>query len=155
MPDIRPATRDDTRGIHSLIAEVYAEYDCTLDVEGDEPHLIEPEVYFRRSGGELWVVEDEGIVRASGAVYLHREAGELKTLYVHPSLRRQGWGRRLVLMAMEHARRAGKRRMILWSDTRFLDAHRLYMSMGFSQTGVRKLHDSNNSVEYGFVKALI
>src|ERR1051325_5020884 len=117
-PRLRPAEDQDTGGIQALIAEVYAEYDCRLDVERDEPYLSDPARYFRRSGGELWVVFDEGVVKASGAVWLHAgAAAELKTLYVHAGLRRQGWGRRLVTLALEHARRAGRRRMILWSDT--------------------------------------
>jgi len=87
-------------------------------------------------------------------VLLHADAAELKTLYVHRSLRRQGWARRLVQMAIEHARLRGRQQMILWSDTRFLDAHRLYTNMGFLQTGKRELEDSNNSIEYGFELAL-
>jgi putative acetyltransferase len=85
---------------------------------------------------------------------LHEDAGELKTLYVHPSLRRQGWGRKLTTLAIDYARRGGKRKMILWSDTRFLDAHRLYRSMGFNEMGSRELFDSNNSIEYGFEMAI-
>ncbi len=156
MPlQLRPAEEQDTDGIQTLIAEVYAEYDCRLDVEQDEPYLSAPATYFRQSGGELWIIEDAGLVKASGAVFLHAgEVAELKTLYVHPSLRRQGCGRRLVEMAIEHASRMGCRRMILWSDTRFLDAHRLYTAMGFLQTGQRELTDVNRSVEYGFERPL-
>jgi putative acetyltransferase len=154
MPQLRRATAQDTDALLALIAEVYAEYDCTLDVEHDEPHLLEPDVYFRRSGGELWVVEDEQVIKGSVAVFLHPEAGELKTLYIHRTLRRQGWGRRLAGLAIEHARRMGRTRMILWSDTRFLEAHRLYLTMGFRRSGRRALHDSNNSVEYGFTITL-
>jgi predicted GNAT superfamily acetyltransferase len=58
-------------------------------------------------------------------------------------------------MAIEYARQSGKQKMILWSDTRFADAHRLYRSMGFQEVGERELHDSNNTVEYGFERALI
>jgi GNAT superfamily N-acetyltransferase len=154
MPQLRHAAARDTGGIQALIAEVYEEYGCRLDVERDEPHLLEPATYFRLSGGELWVVEDGDAIKGSCAVFLHPDAGELKALYIHRTLRRQGWGRRLVLLAMEHARRAGKPRMVLWSDTRFLDAHRLYTSMGFQPTGVRELNDSNNSIEYGFALPL-
>ncbi|HVG32231.1 MAG TPA: GNAT family N-acetyltransferase [Pyrinomonadaceae bacterium] len=153
-PRLRLAQVQDTDGIQRLIAEVYGEYDCTLDVERDEPYLTDPAKYFRESGGELWVVEDEGVVKASGAVLLHADSAELKTLYVHRSLRRQGWARQLVQMAIDHTRRAGLRQMILWSDTRFLDAHRLYTNMGFLQTGKRELKDANNSIEYGFELAL-
>lgn len=147
---LRPTVPADVPGILSLIGEVYAEYGCVLDAEGEERHLLEPGTYFRGHGGEFWVVEEDGQVRATAAVALHEDSGELKSLYVHPSLRRQGWGRRLTTLAIDYARAAGKPKMILWSDTRFRNAHRLYRNLGFTQTGVRDLNDSNNSVEYGF-----
>jgi ribosomal protein S18 acetylase RimI-like enzyme len=146
----RPTVPADVPGIHNLIAGIYAQYDCVFDVERDERHLLEPGPYFRSHGGEFWVVEKDGHIVATVAVLLHDDAGELKTLYVHPSLRRQGWGRRLTKLAMDYTRQHGKTKMILWSDTRFTDAHRLYRSMGYRETGTRELHDSNNSVEYGF-----
>ena len=150
----RPSVPEDVPGILALISEVYGEYDCVLDAETEERHLLEPGPYFHAHDGEFWVVEDEGIVRATVAVMLHEDAGELKSLYVHSSLRRQGWGRRLTTLAIDYARAGGKRKMILWSDTRFLDAHKLYRSMGFRETGSRELFDSNNSVEYGFEMAI-
>jgi putative acetyltransferase len=150
---VRPTVPEDVPGILTLIGEVYTEYDCVLDAE-EERHLLEPGPYFRAHGGEFWVVEDGGKVRATVAVMLHEDAGELKSLYVHPDLRRQGWGRRLTELAIDYARARGLRRMILWSDTRFTSAHSLYRGMGFRETGVRELHDSNNSVEYGFEKEL-
>lgn len=150
---VRPTVPEDVPGILALIGEVYTEYDCVLDAE-EEHHLLEPGPYFRERGGEFWVVEDEGKVRATVAVMLHEDACELKSLYVHPSLRRQGWGRRLTELAIAYARSRGRGLMILWSDTRFTSAHRLYRGMGFRETGVRELHDSNNSVEYGFEKQL-
>ncbi|HEV7842158.1 MAG TPA: GNAT family N-acetyltransferase [Pyrinomonadaceae bacterium] len=150
----RPTVPEDVPGILALIAEVYGEYDCVLDAETEERHLLEPGPYFRARGGEFWVVEDAGRIVATAAVMLEEEAGELKSLYVHTSLRRQGWGRRLTELTIEYARARAKRRMILWSDTRFLDAHSLYRNLGFREMGVRELHDSNNSVEYGFELSL-
>jgi ribosomal protein S18 acetylase RimI-like enzyme len=147
---LRPTVPEDAPGILSLISEVYAEYDCVLYAETEERHLLEPGPYFRKYGGEFWVVEEDGTVRATAAVMLHEDSAELKTLYVHPSLRRQGWGRKLTTLAIAYARAAGKRKMILWSDTRFTDAHRLYRNLGFTEMGIRDLNDSNNSVEYGF-----
>jgi putative acetyltransferase len=151
---LRPTVPEDVPGILALIAEVYGEYDCVLDAETEERHLLEPGPYFRKRGGEFWVVEDAGRIVATAAVMLEEDAGELKSLYVHTSLRRQGWGRRLTELTIEYARAKSKRRMILWSDTRFLDAHRLYRSLGFREMGTRELHDSNNSIEYGFELSL-
>ena len=150
----RPTVPDDVPGILRLISGVYLEYGCVLDAEKEERHLLAPGPYFRSQGGEFWVVEAAGIVRASVGVMLLEDAGELKSLYVHRSLRRQGWGRRLTELAIEHARQNLRPMMLLWSDTRFLDAHRLYRSMGFTEFGTRDLHDSNNSIEYGFEKPL-
>ncbi len=155
MLQLRPARPQDTPGVLALVAEIYREYECVLDAENEEPHLLAPGSYFRRSGGEFWVVEEDDAVKATVAVSLHQEVAELKTLYVHSSLRRRGWGVRLVNLATEHAREAGKLSIILWTDTRFLDAHRLYRRMGFSECGERELHDSNNSKEYGFTKSLV
>jgi N-acetylglutamate synthase-like GNAT family acetyltransferase len=154
MPRLRPTIPQDVPGILALIKAVYSEYGCVLDAEHEDTHLLNPGPYFRERGGDFWVVEEQGKVAATVALTLHNDAGEIRCLYVHRSLRRQGWGRRLSKMAMDLARRAGKRRMILWSDTRFVAAHALYRAMGFSQHDTRELHDSNNTVEYGFETAL-
>ncbi len=154
MPLLRPTVTPDVSGILSLIDAVYREYDCTLDAEHEERYLLEPGTYFRDGGGEFWVVEEAGEILATVAVLLRDDTAELKSLYVHPSLRRQGWGRRLVDVAIEHARRMGQTQMMLWTDTRFADAHRLYRGMGFRECGARELHDSNNTVEYGFEMSL-
>ena len=147
---LRPTVPDDVPLIFVLIDEIFAEYDCKLNVETEDVHLVAPGPYFRQRGGEFWVVENDGAILATVAVLLHEDAGELKALYVHKTLRRHGWGRRLTNLAIDFARGASKPRLILWSDTRFTDAHRLYRKMGFHEFGERDLHDSNNSKEYGF-----
>jgi putative acetyltransferase len=154
MPLLRTATANDTAGILKLIAEVYAEYGLVLDTDNDEPHLLHVTDFFRSRDGDFWVVDDDNLTRATVGVFLTEAAAELKTLYVHPSLRRQGWGRRLVELVMDYSRHAGKRKIQLWSDTRFINAHRLYKQMGFTECGMRQIHDSNMSEEYGFEKQL-
>jgi putative acetyltransferase len=53
------------------------------------------------------------------------------------------------------ARSAGATGMVLWSDTRFTDAHRLYTRAGYQKSGrVRSLHDRSNTDEYEFVRTL-
>jgi N-acetylglutamate synthase-like GNAT family acetyltransferase len=153
MELLRPAAPPDSPAIRALIAAVYAEYGCVLDEE-EEPHLRDPGAYFRESGGDFWVLETDGQVRATVAVALHDDAAELKSLYAHPELRGKGVGARLAEHAMQHARERGRRRMFLWSDTRFEAAHRLYRRLGFVEVGSRELHDSNHSVELGFERPI-
>jgi N-acetylglutamate synthase-like GNAT family acetyltransferase len=154
-PVVRPTVPADVPGILALVGEIYAEYGCVLDAEHEDTHLLDPGPYFRARGGEFWVVESGGAVLATGAVALLADAGELRSLYVHRCLRRQGWGRRLTERAMQHAQGAGRQKMVLWTDTRFLAAHALYESLGFRRCGVRELHDSNQTREYGYEKPLI
>ena len=152
---VRPTEAADVPAILALVGGVYREYGCVLNAEEEDTHLLDPGPYFRQRGGEFWVVESAGAVRATSAVELHPESAELRCLYVHAALRRQGWGRRLTELAMQYARNAGRGRMVLWSDTRFVAAHRLYESLGFWRTGrERELHDSNDTREYEFERDL-
>jgi putative acetyltransferase len=85
------------------------------------------------------------------------EAGiaEIHRVYVRPDQRGKGLGSSLVRAVERHAREHGATRMVLWSDTRFTDAHRLYKKLGYTQTdGLRDLGDISNSSEYHFEKAL-
>ncbi len=146
---VRPTLPDDVPGILNLIAAVYAEYGQILNTD-EEPHVLAPGPYFRSHGGEFWVVPEQGHILATCGVKVEDGIAELKTLYVHPSLRRMGWGKRLVELSMQHSRSSGATAMFLWSDTRFLDAHRLYRRLGFEHDGLRELKDSNLTWEYGF-----
>jgi len=148
---VRKTVPADAPAIQQLVNGVFGEYGLVIAVDGVDKHLADPAEYFHARGGEFWVVEDGGrIVATVGALPQNSETVELKALYVHPSIRRQGWGRRLTALVMDYARAAGNKRVILWSDTRFTDAHRLYRNMGFRPCGQRDLHDTYNSSEYGF-----
>ncbi len=152
---IRPVMDEDLPDVHDLIGEIYREYGMTLNLDDEvEQHLLDPGRHFRTNGGEFWVVRDmnETLI-ATAAVYLDPEdetTAELKSLYVRKVSRRGGFGRLLVTLAMRYARARGRRRFILWSDTRLTAAHALYGSMGFERIGERTIVDSNNSREYGF-----
>ena len=80
---------------------------------------------------------------------------ELQMLYVMAPWRRLGLGSRFVDLVESETRRRGQSSLELWSDTRFLDAHRLYRSLGFEQLpDVRELHDLSATREYRFRKSL-
>ncbi len=146
--------------LHALIERCYREYALTLNLNDEcEQHLANPSTYFRSHQGDLWVLtDDEGIVRASAALYVHVDRAEpiaeLKCMYVDPTWRRRGVGRAMTEHILNAARDAGCATIELWSDTRFDAAHRMYESLGFERAGRRELTDSNNSAELGYRRDL-
>ncbi|MGL4442093.1 MAG: GNAT family N-acetyltransferase, partial [Alsobacter sp.] len=57
----------------------------------------------------------------------------------------------LLGMGIDHARTQGATRLVLWSDTRFVDGHRFYVRHGFHRfAGTRALHDAAATLEFGF-----
>ena len=73
---------------------------------------------------------------AAGCIALRpfdADTGEVKRLYVRPAFRRTGIGKRLAIRALEAARRAGYRRLVLDTLDRMESAVRLYEKLGFRQ----------------------
>lgn len=157
--DLRPATDGDAAGVRRLIGGCFAEYEgCVLDPDGIDAWMAAPASSDADKDGQFWVLaqRDDGTLCACIGWGKDRPGRiELKNLYVSAMARRHGLGRRLVALVEAAAREQGAATVVLWSDTRFLDAHRLYEGLGYQRTGdQRALHDPSNSIEYGFVKAL-
>jgi putative acetyltransferase len=158
LPVIRPVVDSDRQDLFGLIAICYADYPgCFVDPHDDLPDLRAPSTSYATTDGAFWVVEDErGRVCACVAVDFPKTGiAELHRLYVRPDQRGQGLGSRLVRQAESYARSRGAARMMLWSDTRFTTAHRLYTRLGYvQQEEIRQLTDISQSAEYGFEKKL-
>ena len=155
---IRPVVDSDRQDLFGLIAICYADYPgCFVDPHDDLPDLRAPSASYEQTGGAFWAVEDErGRVCACVAVdFPDLGTAELHRLYVRPDQRGMGLGSRLVHQAEAHARSSGASRIVLWSDTRFVTAHRLYTRLGYVQAeGQRHLADISQSAEFRFEKAL-
>ena len=148
---IKPIVQSDVPKVVKLIGDIWAEYGCVLDTSIEEQYLLTPGQYFHERNGEFWVVKAGNRIVATVAVTFNDDnVAELKSLYVHRDQRGSGLGERLTRMAIELAKEQGAREMVLWTDTRFTKAHRLYERMGFAKTGSRRLDDINNTTEFGF-----
>jgi putative acetyltransferase len=80
---------------------------------------------------------------------------ERKKVYVAKGARQMGLGARLCSLVEVEVMSRRINVIELWSDTRFLDAHRQYESRGYVRgSDTRELHDKSNSVEYYYRRVL-
>lgn len=83
---------------------------------------------------KLWIAELNG--RIAGSIFVQPHAGDstvaqLRMLFVEPAARGQGVGERLVTETVAFARKAGYRRIMLWTQASLAAARRLYERAGF------------------------
>ena len=146
------AARADAPGVVELIGRVYREYDFVYQPEVEVPDLFRFDQHYAPPRGAFFVVREHHVVVGSvGVERLGDGSAELHRLYLDARLRGRGTGRALVEAVLDWCRTERIPRLILWSDTRFDQAHRLYERMGFRRTGERVLPDDlNQTREYGF-----
>jgi GNAT superfamily N-acetyltransferase len=153
---IAPATRADAPGVIDLIGRVFVEYGWIWEPATEVPDLLRWTPHYEPPDGAFFVVREGE--RILGSVGVHRAGdgtAELHRLYLDPALRGCGLGNALVETVLGWCRNSGVTRLVLWSDTRFAHAHRLYLRHGFRQTGERVLpEDINQTREYHFERAV-
>jgi len=168
---IRPADNRDVSGVVNVIHAVFDEYSFTWDAADYHADLYDLETHYTAKGHTFFVAEVEGNV--VGTIALERfdlipgEFGRLTTIdgfvrvsgcdcslermYVHPAARRCGAGGALIQHIVSIAKVENRRAMEVWSDKRFVDAHRLYGSFGAKAVGERICHDPDLSPEWGLM----
>ena len=147
-----PATAADVPAVMLLIGRVFSEYGLLLLPVFEVPDLLQFEAYYTAPRGAFWVIRDDArVVGSVGVDRADARTAELKRLYVDASMRGRGIGQRLVETVLDWSREQGMSRLVLWSDTRFENSHRLYRRLGFEQLGERTVEgDINDSREYRF-----
>jgi putative acetyltransferase len=149
---VSPASRLDVPAVIALIGDVFAEYGFVFDPTTEVPDLLDFARHYEPPHGAFFVVRDEGLVIGSvGVERLDGPTAELHRLYLAAPFRGRGTGRALVEAVLTWCRRQEITRLVLWSDTRFENSHRLYRRLGFEQLGERAIEgDINASREYRF-----
>jgi predicted GNAT family N-acyltransferase len=143
LPGLRPARDADAGALQDLIGGCFAEYPgCVLDLDGIDAWMRTPA---SAEGRRVWVLPGRDGTDGALDASVGEGRGELKSLYVSRRARHHGIGESLVRLA----ERVGARE--LWSDVRFLDAHRLYERLGWRRTGEqRDLDDLSETTEWHF-----
>jgi N-acetylglutamate synthase-like GNAT family acetyltransferase len=97
------------------------------------------EFALRRSDRErIWIVDKDGKVAGSVAIVeASKESAQLRWLLLHPDLRGQGIGRRLIEDAVAFCRDSGYASVFLWTVGALSAAASLYRAAGFRLTEER------------------
>ena len=148
MAAIVPLDPRHAAGFRTLVASTLAEFGFTEDPVIDAD-LLDP----RAAYDAVWIAEEDGRVIGSVAMRLvadGREA-ELKRMYLEPSARGRGLGRRLLEQALAWASDRRVHAVVLDTATDMRAAQRLYESAGFRRSGTRTevgAHDSRCEILY-------
>lgn len=119
----------------ALILEYTKALGIDLGFQDFEQEMADfPGAYAPPSGRLLLALESTEAVGCVGVRHLESDACEMKRLYLHPTQRGQGLGRRLVEAALEQARAMGYRAMYLDTLSDMDAAIRLYEACGFERT---------------------
>jgi putative acetyltransferase len=148
-----PATERAAADVIVLLGRIWEEYGFIWDPEVEFPDLFTFTAHYAAPRGAFWVVRDEvgRVVGSIGVARVDDTTAEIRRLYLDAHVRGRGLGRALVEEVLAWCRAQGFTRLVLWSDTRFEQSHRLYDRMGFVRLGERVVeNDPNDSREYRF-----
>jgi len=155
--NIRLYVPEDDTGVIDAVAASYDTLGYTMDFNEFDRDLASIPMTYQDSGGEFWVLEDDGLVAGCIGV-TSEDAGrcELHRLYLLPSHRGRGFGRKLIETVVSWCREKGCKELYLWSDIRFEAAREVYVRCGFSPAHETRAIDPVNpeSIERFFSKDL-
>ncbi|MFI2367016.1 GNAT family N-acetyltransferase [Streptomyces sp. NPDC018833] len=120
-----------------------AEYGWTTEFEGLVARIVADFAQDHDPQRErVWIAESDG--RPVGSVMCVRDdapaAARLRLLLVEPEARGHGLGDRLVRTAVDFARAAGYREMVLWTNDVLDGARRIYQRTGFTLVAEKPHH---------------
>ncbi|MBO0989014.1 GNAT family N-acetyltransferase [Delftia sp. SD018] len=134
MTDIRPAHfPEDLDAVVRIFREYVASPTVSLDFQDFETEFAAlPGKYAAPQGCVLLAWKDGQPVGCAALRQVDAQTGEMKRVYVRPTVRGENLGRRLVEGILDTARHAGYSRICLDVLPEFQTAQRLYESLGFA-----------------------
>lgn len=154
---IRPYLPEDHPGVIDAVRASYDTLGYTMDFGEFDRDLASIPSAYQDGGGQFWVLEDDGLVAGCvGVIREDAERCELHRLYLLPSHRGRGFGRKLIETVVSWCRENGCTEIFLWSDIKFEAAREVYIRSGFSPTQETRAIDPVNpgSIERYFSKDL-
>ncbi len=119
--------------VRHMIETVLAGYGLGYDQDPDDRELDDLPAAYSHPGDCFHVLEtpDGRIVGTGGLRRLSDGVAEIHKMYFLPEIRGQGYGKKLMGLLLDHARRHGYRRITLETNHNLVEACRLYEKFGF------------------------
>lgn len=129
--------------IHRQAQLYHQEYDWDWTYEGLVATILgDFTANFDPAREDAWIAELDG--RIVGSIFLMKSdtpsVGKLRLLYVDPSARGHGLGRRLVRALIERARELGYASLTLWTNDILTAARKIYQAEGFRLAAENRHH---------------
>lgn len=156
-PEIRLGSDEDGPAIGRVIAACFAPYPGCLFAPAEFPELAAIASHFAARGGAIWVAAHGPRIVGSLAVGATTDPSvyELSKVYLLGHERGAGVAGRMLDLAEAFVTARGANRLRLWTDTRFLEAHRFYQRRGFARIPARRrLVDISDTWEFAFAKTV-
>ncbi|MGP4802024.1 GNAT family N-acetyltransferase [Agrobacterium cavarae] len=122
--------------VHSITREAYAVW---LPVLGYPPQPVTDDHGPRIESGDVLLAYEAEIVVGLIVVERHEDHHLIFSVAVHPNHTGKGIGPRLIAEAEEHARLAGKPRIMLYTNALMTRNIALYQKLGYQETGRRPI----------------
>lgn len=131
---IRSWEKRDRASVSSLIAKVLAEYGLHWDPTDTDRDVVEVETFYQQTGGEFWVVEDQGkLVGSAGYYPISRgnQAVEIRKMYLLPEVRGKGLGQFLLTQLESAISQQNYQEIWVETATVLKEAIKLYEKNGY------------------------
>jgi ribosomal protein S18 acetylase RimI-like enzyme len=136
---IRSANQRDAAAIELIIHESFREHESAYTREAfDVATPKEHEIQKRIKHWAVWVAVSANVIVGTVSAYSEGSGLHIRSMAVHPSMRRHGIGKLLLARVEDFACARGYKRLIL-NTTPFMNrAIRLYQASGFGFTGTEQ-----------------
>jgi putative acetyltransferase len=134
---IRDWQPGDRQPAANLIHTVLNEYGLNWQPQGADQDVLEVEQFYQQTGGEFWVIEQQGQIVGTAAYYpiaRGEKAVEIRKMYLLPAARGQGLGRFLLLQLEDAISQRGWQTIWIETATILETAVKLYESQGYKPT---------------------
>jgi putative acetyltransferase len=138
--EVREVTTSDVSAVVGLVTGVLAEFGLQFGIGATtDAHLLDLPGSYTDGGGVFWVAFVDGVMAGTAGVYpIDAETYELRKMYLLPTTRGLGVGKRLLELSVAWTKARGGKRIVLDTTEQMTSAIRFYEANGFIRDDAQK-----------------